>query len=120
MELNGKQTGMNPAKKRIGPTLEKTIEKHLGEKVRRLGCLFYKFSCPGHRGVPDRIIMMPNGHTIFAELKTDSGQPSPAQRYHVLVMSAHGVDARILYGMEDANRLADEIAAELEQQKHGV
>lgn len=117
MDLNG----MNQGKKNGKRASEHTIDVRLGEKVRRMGCLYYKFTCPGHAGVPDRIIITPTGHVVFVELKTDVGHPSPAQLYHLNAMLLHGVDARIIYGTNDADSLALEIASIISGgPRHGV
>lgn len=49
--------------------LEKDIEKKLRLMVERHGGLCLKWVCPGWSGVPDRIILLPGGHVIFAETK---------------------------------------------------
>ena len=49
---------------------EKDIERRLVEGVNRNGGICAKWVSPGHRGVPDRIILMPGGVVAFAELKS--------------------------------------------------
>lgn len=49
--------------------LEKDIEKALTRMIGKRGGLCLKWVCPGWAGVPDRIILMPGGRVIFAELK---------------------------------------------------
>lgn len=49
---------------------EKLIEKKLREEVRRLGGLAIKWTSPSFTGLPDRIVLMPNGRIRFAEIKT--------------------------------------------------
>ena len=53
--------------------LEKEIEKKLGDIVKHHGGLCLKWVCPGWSGVPDRIILLPGGKVIFAELKRPKG-----------------------------------------------
>ena len=53
--------------------LEKDIEKKLRLMVERYGGLCLKWVCPGWSGVPDRIILLPGGLIIFAELKRPKG-----------------------------------------------
>lgn len=53
--------------------LEKDIEKKLRLMVERHGGLCLKWVCPGWSGVPDRIILLPGGHVIFAETKRPKG-----------------------------------------------
>lgn len=53
------------------------LEKDIERKLRRLveshrgWCL--KWVCPGWSGVPDRIILLPGGVVMFAELKRPKG-----------------------------------------------
>ena len=49
--------------------LEKSIENILREEVERQGGMCLKWTCPGHRGVPDRMILFPGGIIAFVELK---------------------------------------------------
>ena len=49
--------------------LEKSIENVLRKAVEDAGGLCLKWTCPGHRGVPDRMILFPGGIIAFVELK---------------------------------------------------
>lgn len=60
--------------------LEKEIEGELKEKLERRGCYFLKFVSPGNRGVPDRIVILPDGIVIFMELKKENGRLAPLQK----------------------------------------
>ena len=59
--------------------LEKDIEARLGERLRRLGCCYYKFVSPQQRGVPDRIVICPDGTLVFVELKRPGGRLAALQ-----------------------------------------
>lgn len=60
--------------------LEKEIEARLVKMVRSHGGLCLKWVCPGWAGVPDRIILLPGGQIIFAELKRPKGGKLSAQQ----------------------------------------
>lgn len=49
--------------------LEKSIENILRQAVEAEGGMCLKWVCPGHRGVPDRMILFPGGIIAFVELK---------------------------------------------------
>lgn len=49
--------------------LEKSIENVLRQAVEAEGGVCLKWVCPGHRGVPDRMILFPGGVIAFVELK---------------------------------------------------
>lgn len=48
---------------------ETTLERRIYEYVKKLGGKAYKWVSPGNSGVPDRIIVLPGGRVIFAEIK---------------------------------------------------
>lgn len=52
-----------------GKPLEKSIENVLREAVEAEGGMCLKWTCPGHRGVPDRLVIFPYGVIAFVELK---------------------------------------------------
>lgn len=49
--------------------LEGAIEKRLIQEIKKIGGECYKWISPGYAGVPDRIILLPNGKIAFVELK---------------------------------------------------
>ncbi len=58
---------------------EREIESYLRDQVRALGGRAYKFESPGNNGVPDRLILLPGGKVVFAELKAPGKKPTPLQ-----------------------------------------
>lgn len=58
---------------------EDSIEKHLVSEVQKIGGIAYKFVSPGRRGVPDRLVALPNGKIIFVECKAPGEKPTPYQ-----------------------------------------
>lgn len=81
--------------------LEKSIEARLVRGVKRFGGVAFKFVSPGNIGVPDRIIIWPDGMVHFVELKTDTGKLSKLQMSQIrrltelkqLVYTLYGKDA---------------------------
>jgi hypothetical protein len=61
---------------------ERDIENHLSHRVRDADGLCLKWTSPGLRGVPDRIVLR-HGRIIFVELKAPGEKPShPQERIH--------------------------------------
>lgn len=58
---------------------EKSIEQKLVKQTKAAGGLALKFVSPGHAGVPDRLLLFPNGTAAFAELKAPGKKPRPIQ-----------------------------------------
>lgn len=63
--------------------LESSVERQLKRTVEGLedGIMCLKFESPGMSGVPDRIILLPGGHTVFVELKQPGKHERVRQEY---------------------------------------
>lgn len=57
----------------------------------RLGLLTYKFSSPGHKGVPDRMFINSNGVAAFLELKAPGRRPTRLQMREINRLKVRGV-----------------------------
>ena len=55
--------------------LEKTIEKCLVDEVKKQGGLALKLVSPGMNGLPDRLILMPNGKWHLWKSKHQARNP---------------------------------------------
>lgn len=63
---------------------ESVIEQRLRLRVRQLGGVAYKFTSPGRRGVPDRLVLLPRqknfpAEAVFVELKAPGKKPRGEQ-----------------------------------------
>ncbi len=58
---------------------ERVIEEHLRLRVQQAGGLALKFVSPSMRGVPDRIVFLPEGRIVLVELKRPGEVPEPHQ-----------------------------------------
>lgn len=59
---------------------EKAVEAYLRDEVRRRGGKAYKFTSPGQRGVPDRMVCLPGGRIFFVELKSEGKKSTDLQK----------------------------------------
>lgn len=59
---------------------EKTFEKYVCEKIKKLGGRAFKWVCPGVSGVPDRICILPEGKIFFIEVKRPDGNYGRRER----------------------------------------
>lgn len=59
--------------------LEKTIENKLALAVKKAGGIAVKFVSPSFAGMPDRLVLLPDGVIAFAELKAPGKKPRPLQ-----------------------------------------
>ena len=89
--------------------LEKHIEAALIKKVKSLGGMANKFCSPMARSVPDRIVMLPHGELIFAELKAPGKKPTDAQERDHAKRRALGHRVMVIDSMEQVDAFPKEI-----------
>lgn len=83
-------------------TLEKDVEAALVTRVKTLGGMCEKFTSPGRRSVPDRIVTMPGGQIVFVELKRPGGRPTDSQLKDHERRRQLGCDVRVIDSKEAA------------------
>lgn len=88
---------------------ESQIESYMVRKVKEHGGLCYKFVSPGNPGVPDRIVITPDGRSIYVELKTEIGRLTKVQKWQRSELEKRGVDVRALYGMDAVKEFLREV-----------
>ena len=88
---------------------ESAIEARLVREVRKRGGLCYKFTSPGNPGVPDRIVLLPGGVTVYVELKTEIGRLAKVQKWQRGELEKRGADVRVLYGMDAVKAFLREV-----------
>lgn len=81
--------------------LEKEIERRMVQMVKKRGALCYKFVSPNNPGVPDRIVITPDGRVIFVELKTEVGRLAKLQKRQIEEMRKRGADVRVIKGRQE-------------------
>jgi hypothetical protein len=59
---------------------EKQTEEKLVKAVKAAGGICPKFVSPGFDGMPDRIVLLGNGHMGFVEVKVKGKAPRPLQK----------------------------------------
>ena len=88
---------------------EAQIEGKMVRLVRDRGGLCYKFISPNNPGVPDRIVITPDGKVIFVELKTLIGRLAEIQKWQIGEMRKRGTDVRVLHGWEAVKEFIEEV-----------
>ena len=58
---------------------EKNIEKQLVKAVKAEGGMCPKLVSPGMDGMPDRMVLLPEAHIGFVEVKAPGQKPRPLQ-----------------------------------------
>ena len=80
---------------------ESSIERKIVEHCQKFDVLCYKWVSPSRRGVPDRILIFPDGRVVFAELKTKWGRLSPLQRYEHKRLTEQGATVVVFKTFEN-------------------
>lgn len=58
---------------------EAKLEAKFRDRVKKAGGVAFKFVSPGYRGVSDRLVLIPGGKVVFAELKDGDKKLSALQ-----------------------------------------
>lgn len=82
---------------------EAVLEKKIVQAVRSKGGLCLKWVSPGYTGVPDRIIIMPGGRILFAEIKRPDLRDgrTPRQKRVAGILTSLGCTVLRVNSMED-------------------
>ena len=88
---------------------ESEIEARLVKLVRGGGGLCYKFVSPGNRGVPDRIVITPDGRVFFVELKSQAGRLSELQKFQKSELEKRNVTVRVLNSVAAVQEFVEEM-----------
>lgn len=79
---------------------EKDIERKLTIAVREEGGICPKFVSPGTNGMPDRLVLLPDGHMAFVELKAPGERPRKIQLRRHAKLRALGYRVYVVDGVE--------------------
>lgn len=80
--------------------LEKELERKFVNILRKRGCIVYKFVSPGNAGVPDRLVITPDGKVHFAELKQRGKKMRPLQVMQAMRLAKNHVKVHLVDSME--------------------
>jgi tRNA U54 and U55 pseudouridine synthase Pus10 len=69
---------------------ERSIEAQFARFAKLMGCKSYKFTSPGRRGVPDRLVALPGGRAFFIEFKQPGKKLSALQNLEHLELQGLG------------------------------
>ena len=88
---------------------EKAIESFCVKEARARGGKAFKFTSPAQRGVPDRIICLPDNKVGFLELKGSTGKPTTLQKYWIKFLNNLGLNAGIANSKESVKEFMDNL-----------
>lgn len=104
--------GSSQTKKKMNPNpLEKEIEKKVGDYAKKHGVLYYKFTSPNRRAVPDRLLIAPGGVVGFLELKRKGQKPTALQQKEMQTLKDQGCRVDWVDNVEHGKAFVDKLLA---------
>jgi len=91
---------------------EKVAEQKLVQAVKLRGGICPKFTSPGFDGMPDRLVIMPDNHLGFVEVKAEGEKPRPLQLARHRLLKSLGCKVFILNDSEQIPIMLDEIGGD--------
>jgi hypothetical protein len=95
--------------KKHTPIREKTIEQRLVREVKAAGGICPKLVCPGMDGMPDRLVLLPDGKMGFVEVKATGEKPRPLQIARHEMLRKMGFTVYVLDNPEEIERILYEV-----------
>lgn len=89
---------------------ERTIEQKLLTETKKRGGLALKFVSPSFSGMPDRLVLMPDGRMGFVEVKAPGKKPRALQKSRHALLRGMGYKVFVLDDMKDIPKILDEIS----------
>lgn len=87
---------------------ESQLERRLKREVKKLGGKALKFESPGMSGVPDRIVLLPEGRLIFVEMKAPGERLRPLQEKRKRELEALGFQVEVIDSEQAIERFIEE------------
>ena len=84
---------------------EKTLEARLVREIEARGGMALKYTSQFHRGIPDRICLLPGGLSVFVELKSTGKKPTKLQDHAMDKLEKLGFSTRVIDSTESLDRL---------------
>lgn len=88
---------------------EKVIEQKLVAEVKKRGGICPKFISPGFDGMPDRLVLLPDGKIGFVEVKALGIKPRQLQYARIKLLRRLGFQAYVLDGEEEIGGILNAI-----------
>ena len=92
---------------------EKQLEKKFCNKVKAIGGIAFKFLPTLCAGLPDRIVLLPEGNVYFVEMKREGGKISPVQKIMFEKFQKLGLPVRIISSEKMIEDFIAEVSADV-------
>ncbi len=88
---------------------ERMIEQKLVTETRKRGGVALKFVSPAFSGMPDRLVLLPDGKIAFVEVKAPGQKPRPLQVSRHAKLRRMGFKVYVLDSVENIAVMLDKI-----------
>ena len=99
---------------------EKQIEQRLVKAVKARGGMCPKLVSPGTDGMPDRMVLLPDSHMGFVEVKAPGQKPRPLQLRRHEQLRELGYKVSVLDDPEQISPILDEVGGDFSAQRHST
>ena len=90
------------------------MERKLAEAVKAMGGIAPKFISPGFAGMPDRLVILPDGKCGFVEVKRRGEKPRPLQEIRHGMLKRLGFKVYVVDNAEQILPVLKEIGGDAE------
>ena len=96
---------------------EKSIERYLVARAKKLGLPCLKYSNPSVAGYPDRLLVLPDGQVVWVELKSKGRKPTKLQLMRHTELSGLRHSVKVIDNRAGVDALMDTVALALDFNK---
>ena len=94
---------------------EKTLEARLVREIEARGGMALKYTSQFHRGIPDRICLIPPGILTFVELKSTGQKPTKLQEHAMEKLTILGFDCLVIDTTEKLEEYLEHVDQTIEK-----
>lgn len=84
---------------------EREIERYLVMRIAQVGGKALKFVSPSYSGMPDRLLLLPDGKVAFVEVKAPRQTPRRLQEHRIAMLRQMGQQVFVV----DTKRAVDDL-----------
>ena len=89
--------------------VRKNNRKEIDNRSKKADGIAPKFVSPSFAGMPDRLILLPDGKFAFAELKAPGESPRPLQKARHKLLRSLGFRVYVIDSIEQIGGMIDEL-----------
>ena len=88
---------------------ERDVESYLAKRFGEINVPCVKFIPDGKIGMPDRLVLLPEGRVLWVELKTDNGRLEEIQKLQHKRLRDLGHEVVVVWSKDDVDDLLSQI-----------